>query len=612
MHARLLAPLTIAALVAAPALAIPAQGADPAPPAAPALAGTPTSRGLGGAVTTVDPRDEDRSAGPQAGRQRRRRRRRDGRRARGDRALQRGHRRRRLLRLLQRRDRQGQHHRRPRDRARRRCTHDAFIDPATGKPYPFTPELVTSGVSVGVPGTPATWDRRARPWGTCASRDVLEPAVRLAEARASWSTRRSTSRPRTTRRASRRSPRPASCSSPAASRRRSAACSATPTWPTPTSCSPSKGVERVLPAASWRGRSPDGAATRRSGRHRRCPSRRAHDDAGPRGYDVVERRPTTVGYRGYDVYGMAPSSSGGIDRRRGAQHPRALRPRAMTDADALHHYLEASRAGLRRPRRVRRRPGYVACRWPPCSTTYAAERACLIDPRRRGDEPVAAGRRRRRTTAAAHARPPAPRVDAGHRGHLDHQPDRRRQVGQRRRVHPHHRADRWLGHRGARPRVPAQQRADRLHAPSTAPTDPNRIQPGKRPRSSMSPTIVLKDGKPLLALGSPGGSTIITTVLQMLVNRIDRGMTLPQAIAAPRASQRNTAPCTAEQAFIDALRRAADGARAHVRGRRCAGHLRRRDRGRDGDRVRRQRPDRGGRRARPPRRRRRRRGGAGS
>ena len=43
--------------------------------------------------------------------------------------------------------------------------HDAFIDPATGKPYHFTPELVTSGVSVGVPGTPATWDARAATGG---------------------------------------------------------------------------------------------------------------------------------------------------------------------------------------------------------------------------------------------------------------------------------------------------------------------------------------------------------------------------------------------------------------------------------------------------------------
>jgi gamma-glutamyltranspeptidase/glutathione hydrolase len=82
------------------------------------------------------------------------------------------------------------------------------------------------------------------------------------------------------------------------------------------------------------------------------------------------------------------------------------------------------------------------------------------------------------------------------------------------------------------------------------PTDPNRIEPGKRPRSSIAPTIVLKGGKPFLALGSPGGSTIITTVLQMLFNRIDRGMTIQQAIAAPRASQRNTTNVTAEADFI--------------------------------------------------------------
>jgi len=83
------------------------------------------------------------------------------------------------------------------------------------------------------------------------------------------------------------------------------------------------------------------------------------------------------------------------------------------------------------------------------------------------------------------------------------------------------------------------------------PNDPNNIQGGKRPRSSISPTILLKDGQPWLALGSPGGSTIITTVLQMLVDRIDRGMTIEQAIADPRGSQRNTASVTAEQSFID-------------------------------------------------------------
>ncbi|WP_460707637.1 gamma-glutamyltransferase [Myceligenerans halotolerans] len=81
--------------------------------------------------------------------------------------------------------------------------------------------------------------------------------------------------------------------------------------------------------------------------------------------------------------------------------------------------------------------------------------------------------------------------------------------------------------------------------------DPNRIEPGKRPRSSMSPTIVLADGEPVLALGSPGGSTIITTVLQMLINRIDRGMTVQEAIAAPRATPRNGTWTVSEQGFID-------------------------------------------------------------
>jgi gamma-glutamyltranspeptidase/glutathione hydrolase len=80
--------------------------------------------------------------------------------------------------------------------------------------------------------------------------------------------------------------------------------------------------------------------------------------------------------------------------------------------------------------------------------------------------------------------------------------------------------------------------------------DPNLPAPGKRPRSSMSPTIVLAQREPYLAVGSPGGSTIITTVLQILVGRLDLGLSLPDAIAAPRASQRNTASVDAEPAFL--------------------------------------------------------------
>jgi gamma-glutamyltranspeptidase/glutathione hydrolase len=58
--------------------------------------------------------------------------------------------------------------------------------------------------------------------------------------------------------------------------------------------------------------------------------------------------------------------------------------------------------------------------------------------------------------------------------------------------------------------------------------------PGKRPLSSMTPTIVFKDTKPVLVTGTPGGSRIITTVLQVIVNSIDGGMTIADAVAAPR------------------------------------------------------------------------------
>ena len=58
--------------------------------------------------------------------------------------------------------------------------------------------------------------------------------------------------------------------------------------------------------------------------------------------------------------------------------------------------------------------------------------------------------------------------------------------------------------------------------------------PGKRPLSSMSPTIVLKDGKPVLVTGSPGGSRIISTVLQVIVNVLDYHMDVAAAVAAPR------------------------------------------------------------------------------
>jgi len=67
-----------------------------------------------------------------------------------------------------------------------------------------------------------------------------------------------------------------------------------------------------------------------------------------------------------------------------------------------------------------------------------------------------------------------------------------------------------------------------------APGNANSIQPRKKPLSSMSPSIVLKDGKPVLSFGTPGATRILTAMPQILMNIVDYGMDLQQAINAPR------------------------------------------------------------------------------
>jgi gamma-glutamyltranspeptidase/glutathione hydrolase len=78
------------------------------------------------------------------------------------------------------------------------------------------------------------------------------------------------------------------------------------------------------------------------------------------------------------------------------------------------------------------------------------------------------------------------------------------------------------------------------------PGNANSIAPGKRPASSMSPTIVLKDGRPFLSLGSPGATRIMTALPQILMNVVDHRMNLQQAINAPRAH------CTGTQIDVEA------------------------------------------------------------
>ncbi len=79
----------------------------------------------------------------------------------------------------------------------------------------------------------------------------------------------------------------------------------------------------------------------------------------------------------------------------------------------------------------------------------------------------------------------------------------------------------------------------------------NDVQGGKRPRSSMTPTILFKGREPVAAFGSPGGATIISSVYNVLINLVDHGMTIQQAVDAPRISVTTADNAIAREAGFD-------------------------------------------------------------
>lgn len=427
---------------------------------------------------------------------------------------------------------------------------DAFNDPATGEPYEFTPDLVTSGVAVGVPGTPATWDAALRRWGTYSARKALRPAERLA--------RRGFVVDETFN------------ESTEDNAERFNAFTTTPRLFLPGGEAPVVGsvfrnpdLARTYRMLGKKGLKSfyRGPVARQISRLVRIPPKSPTTDLPvPAGYlstkdladyRVVSRRPTRVGYRGYDVYGMAPSSSGGSTVGEYLNIMERFDVEAMDDVSALHHYLEATALAFADRGAYVGDPAYVEVPLRRLlSDRFAKERACEI------------------SETAAFTPPVEPGVIDDFDGRCDEPAASGTKVSDTENVETTNLtvSDKWgnvveytltieqTG--GSGMLVPGRgfllnnELTDFDYAAEYDPENPNRIQPGKRPRSSMSPTIVLRHGKPYLALGSPGGSTIITTVAQLLFNRIDRGLPLPQAMAAPRASQKNTATVSAEPDFI--------------------------------------------------------------
>jgi len=267
-------------------------------------------------------------------------------------------------------------------------------------------------------------------------------------------------------------------------------------------------------------------------------------------YRADEPAPTHVNYRGYDVYGMAPPSSGGSTTGEALNILSGYDMGGDSRALSLHHYIESLRYAFADRNRYVGDPKYVDVPLRGLlDPAFAATRRCLITDHA-ASSPVAPGN-------------PHPPYDACPSGGTaasspDHEQSTNNIVT----------ADKWgnvvaytntIEHfAGTGMTVPGygfllnNEMTDFDFAPASPDVpDVNLPDGGKRPRSSMNPTIVLRNGTPAFAVGSPGGATIITTVLQILLNHIDFGMPLEQAIAAPRVGNFNTPDSFAEQAFVD-------------------------------------------------------------
>ncbi len=436
-----------------------------------------------------------------------------------------------------------------RETAPRSMPRNAFVNPRTKKPYTF-PELVSSGVSVGTPGTLATWQRALRLWGKTRLRRALAPATRLARRgfvvdstfaeQTEDNRKRFAQFPATKRLFLRNGKAPA-----VGSVFRNRDLAATYALIARRGLDAFYGgrlARQIVRTVKHPPKSSDATLPAPAGHMETSDLRR---------YRVLRQAPTRVGYRGYEVYGMAPSSSGGSTVGEALNILERFPLGRMNDADALHHYLEASALAFADRGAYLGDPAYVDVPLRGLlSDRFAAERACEIDPDHAATKPVPAGDARRYDGTCD-----------GATGPYSRQADTENISTTNLTV-----ADRWgsvveytltIEQTGGSAMV-VPGRGFLLNNELTDfstewdAQDPNRLQGGKRPRSSMSPTIVLRNGKPFVALGSPGGSTIITTVLQMLVNRLDRGMSITEALAAPRAAQRNTEETTAEPKFISA------------------------------------------------------------
>ncbi len=258
-------------------------------------------------------------------------------------------------------------------------------------------------------------------------------------------------------------------------------------------------------------------------------------------YAALRRPPTRISYRGLDVYGMGPPSSGGSTVAEILNILEGYVPAGADRTQALHRFIEAARYAFADRNAYLADPAFFGVPLDGLlSDSFAAERRALITDQAADSAPVAAGQPGDNTSMHG--------VEVDTEGksttHLT-VADAAGMV-----VSYTFTIESTGGNGIVVPGWGFLLNNELTDFNYSTPDHPNAPNGGKRPRSSMAPTIVTRGKRPVLAVGSPGGSTIITTVAQILFERFDLGKTLPEAIAAPRVAQANTVRSTAEPGFI--------------------------------------------------------------
>jgi gamma-glutamyltranspeptidase / glutathione hydrolase len=435
---------------------------------------------------------------------------------------------------------------------------DSFLE--NGAPLAFN-EARYTGLSAGIPGTPATWQLALKRYGTWSLARALRPGTRVAR---DGFTVDQTFFDQTTPNIDWFNDIPSTAAiylDPDGTPRDVGSTLQNPDLARTYRLLGREGVDAfyrgdLASAMAEASQHPPKAA---SANHAWRPGLMTTDDL--RRYRAIERAPTRNGYRGLDIWGMGPPSSGGSTVGEALNILEGYQGLAATDRErALHLLLESSRFTFADRNAYLADPDFFKVPLAGLlSDSFAAERRALIT-ERAAASPVApgdpydnqkdAGKARRGSATISHPRQSTTHlVVSDSKGNVVSYTFTIESTGGNAVVVP--------GYGFLMNNELTDFNFDSL-------THPNRADRDKRPRSSMSPTIITRDGRPFMAVGSPGGSTIPGTVLQVLLERIDLGSTLPQAIAQPRAVQRNAATTTAEPEFTSSPDGQALLARGHV------------------------------------------------